>query len=437
MSTSSLSTKLPIIAKDYHSASYIPNSSSTKGAIDGNYSFPSGSNLTQRIGTSNTAYPLIPTVEQLTVTNNYNFSGNTMTPTANFNVIKVDLNTKECTEPVRLNLHYGVTNELGDSSIKYSTVIAPSSNFYRNYPVSNDFFTVSMVNESSTSNALVKGNITLSKYTQFNPPVQTNDISDRFMMNNATRINNSFEDDITLRNRIEDVTRESKMGITNSVGVLKKLNWDLDDNFDFLSNTSTTVNLISDSASDNGTFFVIRGQHADGTRNSEGLICNGTANVTSSNSYTCIDSIEPFFIPGNNVGNIRVNRSTNGTPMCYSQAEAGRSTTLSFINDSKAISIVKTLSLVGNIGLNHETKFRLYRTTVDAINERKVLVFETNIKNGAINQEFKLDQRLIKSERIYGELVSTSATSLGDNTRLVSNLDIVTYYLFDEGRVLS
>jgi hypothetical protein len=437
MSSPSLSTKLPFISKEFHSASYIPNASSKKGAIDGNYSFPSGSNLRQRIGASNTAYPLIPTVEQLTVTNNYNFSGNVMTPTANFNVIKVDLNTKDCTDPVKLNLHYGVSRELGDSSIKYSTVIAPNTNFYRNYPVSNDFFSVSMQNESTTSNALVEGNITLSKYTQFNPPIQTQDLADRFVMNNASRINNSFEDDITLSNRVKDVVRESAMGITNSVGVLKKLNWSLDDNFDFLNKTATTVNLISDSASDNGTFFVIRGQLADGTRITEGLISNGTSNVTSSNSYTCIDAIDPFFIPGNNVGNIRVNRSTDGTPMCYSQAESGRSTTLSFINDSKAYSIVKTLSLVGHIGLNHETKFRLYKTTVDAINERKVLVFETNIKNGPINEEFKIDQLLIKSDRLYGELVSSSATSLGDDTRLVSNLDIVTYYLFDENKVLS
>jgi len=437
MSTSQLSTRLPIIPKDFHSSSYVPNASPKKGAIDGNYSFPSGSNLSQRIGTSNTAYPLIPTVEQLTVTNNFNFSGNTMTPTANFNVIKVDLNTKNCTQSVRLNLHYGVSKELGDSSIKYSTVIAPNSNFYRNYPVSNDFFTVSMENESTTSNALVNGKISLSKYTQFNPPIQTQDLADRFIMNNASRITNSFEDDVILGSRVQDVTKESIMGITNSVGVLKKLNWELDDNFDFLSSTSTTVNLISDTESDSGTFFVIRGQLADGTRTSEGVVCNGTSNVTSTNSYSCIDLIDPFFIPGNNVGNIRVNRSTNGKPMCFSQAESGRSTTLSFINDSKAYSIVKTLSLVGHIGLNHETKFRLYRATVDSINNRKVLVFETNIKNGSINQEFKIDQRLIKSERLFGELVSVSATSLGDDTRLTSKVDIVSYFLFDENKVLS
>lgn len=410
----------PHISKTFKSGLYLPNNNPKKTHELVNHKFD-GSVFNTRIpATSNTIFPFTNTD-----TNTLNFTGNTMVDSDNFNVIKVDLNTHECTNSTRLNIHYCQSDALADSNIKYSTIIAPNTNFYRNYPVENKFFSVSLVNMLSdpTSNGIVNGNVTLSRYTEFNPPIQTQDLADRFMLNNATRITNSFDDDISLENRITDVVRYTRMGITNVITATEMLNWDEGANFDFGNSTYSTVNIVSSVAGDAGKEVTIRGLRSSGIVGEEVLVLNGTSNSTTSvRSYNCIDDVK--VLSANNLGNLKVKRSTNAELMCYSQTESGRSTTLSYINTDKGKSIIKTLSLVGHIGINHATKFSLYKINNDG--ERKML-FNTNIKNGFIDNTYELNEIMSPSERVYGQLISGTTVSLGDDTTMTSRLDILEY----------
>lgn len=413
--------KGPVIKKAYQSGLYLPNNNPKRTSELVNHHFPGSLFSTIMPTTSNTIYPF-SNVDL----DGLDFKANNMINSDQFNVIKVDLNTHECVNPTRINIHYCQSDVLTDSNVKYSTIIAPNTNFYRNYPVENKYFNISfenMLTVDPTSNGTVNGNITLSRFTEFNPPIQTEDLTDRFMMNNATRITNSFDDDISLENRITDVTRFTRMGITNNINALEQLNWDEGSNFDFGNTTFTTVNIVSSDAGDAGKEVAIRGLRSTGEVAEEVLVLGGTSNSTTSvRSYNCIDDIK--VLSANNLGNLKVKRATNAELMCYSQTQSGRSTTLSYICTDKGKSIIKTLSLLGHIGLTHATKFSLYK--INSFGERKML-FNSNIENGPIDNSYELNEILQPSERVYGELISGSTVSVGDDTKMTSRLDILEY----------
>jgi len=411
----------PKIKKTYQSGLYLPNQDPQKTHERVNHKFAGSVFKTSMPLTSNTMFPFV-NVD----TDTLNFTGNTMVDSDNFNVIKVDLNTHKCDNATKLNVHYCHEDSLADSNIKYSTIVAPNTNFYRNFPIENKFFSISFENmftDDPTSNGIVEGNVSLSRYTEFNPPLQTQDLTDRFMLNNATRITNSFDDDISLENRVTDVARYTRMGITNSITAVEMLNWDQGSNFDFGNSTYTNVNIVSSEMGDAGKEVAIRGLRSSGIVGEEVLVLGGTSNSTTSvRSYNCIDEIK--VINANNLGNLKVKRATNAELMCYSQTGSGRSTTLSYINTDKGKSIIKTLSIIGHIGINHATKFSLYKINNEG--ERKML-FNTNIQNGFIDNTYELNEIMAPSERVYGELISGSTVSLGDPTTITTRLDILEY----------
>ena len=130
-----------------------------------------GSTFTSNIAGLQTIYPFINNSTASTEGDYTTFASNGMINTNNFNIIKMDL-VSVGEYKVKVSALYSHTNDIRDSYVKYSTIIAPNQPFYRNYPVENNFFQLALtkVDGGDESHQIVNGNINLSKFTEFNTP---------------------------------------------------------------------------------------------------------------------------------------------------------------------------------------------------------------------------------------------------------------------------
>lgn len=378
----------------------------------------------QSIGTGNVIFPIHAVTKQITVNDvpldpvDANFTGNINYSTANYNTIGISLDTKESFNNVAIDFYGGNTTKLKDSSLLYTTEVPKGINWYRNYPVTTPYFQVGMRNTGShegTKTANIIGHISLQKYNQFVPPIQAKDPVDRYFYANGDRIINDFENDIVLSTvddhigeRIADIRRITRVGITKKIDALTQTNWEIGEAFDKTSNTLTDIALVSDSASDLNKTFTISGIGLSNEKISQDIICSGTSNTIGSVQMSFVDEII-----GQNEGNIRVNRLTNGKPLGYSRANSGRSTGLLYVVPHDATSVVKTLSLTGRSALLLESEYNLYHIEYqdDGTYNQKLILSEY-IVDGEIDKTIPVNVRLAKRDRLIGEIVSIATGSL-------------------------
>ena len=258
-------------------------------------------------------------------------TSNAMFASGDYNIIKVELNTTDTNNEQAINVFYSNDGKFKNAVRKYRTVVPSNYHFYRNFPVENEFFNIGVENLSNVDSAVtpIKGKISISKYTQYNAPSQTQDLIDRFFFTDANRSTNEFRDDVVLSTdqdgsfkRIADVKPVSVMGITSSITNTSMTNWDEDAMFPATSNTFSDMVLISDSVSDLNATFKINGCGLNGKRQEETIVSSGTSNTVGLLQYNFVDTID--YVSGGggstNVGNIRVNRQDTGETMCFSRA---------------------------------------------------------------------------------------------------------------------
>ncbi len=405
----------PAVNKSFISGTYFNQGIPNNTELDNDKHFYT-SLFTSNIGTSNTSFvhqkPIIQyTPEQLSGS----LTSNSMIPSSNYNVIKVDIKNKGRDDPdyrsnILLNIHYSLTPTLEDATTKYSTIIEGGSNFYRNYPIENQYFGVSIKNLDPANDAVFDGKITLSKFTQYSVPSQIKDPINRFSLSNVVRQGNDFTDDVLL-DRVEDVFQTARIGTCDNILATRQTLWNNGSAFNFTSNTATDVVLKSFSPSDTGQ-VIITGKDEFENKVEDILTLAGTSNVFAINSYKVVDDlvcIGDF----NNQGKVIVSRLTDGEVMNVMDAEAGRSTSLIYVVPDDTKSIVRTLNINGRSSLNTKTKFKLYKV-VD--NLRNVLVYQNDIRDDMININIPIEIMLIAGETIYAELTSLNiGGGLGDS----------------------
>ena len=440
MSSPSISISNPKYrSKSLQSGQYIVQGNGEGGFVDYNHNVNKYSNFNFQVNTTNTYYPLNNAMVETGSTADINKSfgegffgqtkdiaqtSNTMFKSGSYNVIKVELNTTKTPNEQAINIFYSNDGEFKDAYRKYRTVVPSNSHFYRNYPIENDYFNIGIENLSNEDSnpADLSGKVSLSQYTQYNAPSQTQDLIDRYFFTDASRNVNDFVDDVVLSTdqdgefkRFADIKPVSVLGITSSITNTDMINWDVNGSFEMTSNTFSDMVLVSDSNSDLNAKFLVDGTGINGVRVQETITCSGTSNTIGTLQYNFIDTID-YLEGGNgnkNVGNISVNRLTDGETLCFSQANSGRSTSLLRVMNEKECGVLKSISLSGRSGLLQKSKYELYHVRRDSDGSfKQKLIFHHFIQDGEVNQVFPLEIQLNPFDRLVGKIVSDATGSL-------------------------
>jgi hypothetical protein len=406
----------PTLNKSFTSGTYFTQGIPNNTDLDNDKHFYT-STFTSNIGTSNTVFVhQLPQIQYTPSGLSGSLTSNAMIPSSNYNVIKVDLKNKgEWNETnygsnIQVNIHYSLTPNLGDATTKYSTIVQGGNNFYRNYPIENQFFGVSIKNLDPARPAVLNGKITLSKYTQFSVQSQIKDPINRFSLSNVDRNANNFSDDVLL-GRVEDVFQTARIGTCDNILATRQTVWNNASAFNFTSNTATDVVIKSFSPSDTG-LVSISGKDEFNQKKEDVIQLAGTSNAFAINNYKVVDNILCLG-DFNNQGKVIASRLNNGEVLNVMDAEAGRSTSLIYVVPDDTKAILRTLNINGRSSLNTKTKFKLYKVVN---NLRNVLIYQNDIRDDMININIPIEIMLDAGETVYGELTSLNVGgALGDS----------------------
>jgi hypothetical protein len=303
--------------------------------------------------------------------------------------------------------------------VSYSTPITTQSVFYKNYPVRNKFCNIKFRN-NKTSNIHLDYEVSLSKFTQINPPVQIGDNVEFAAMSNLTRNGNYFYDDVS-RNQFDNSSVINRFGyFTNNISSTQIISpIDIQKN---TSNTYAEVFGISDS-NDDAFEMTINGE-TDGfstLREANGIQLFGTSNGSISiNRYKYIDTVS---LPQTNKGNITIFK--NGTTEAVGfipQGFANVSSPLFFINTIEE-GVLKEIRVKGRTILqNGQINVKL----VQGINEKTI--WTTAVIDGVVENVFKPDLLIPSNSTVFAEVENVNTTA-HEEQRVDVSLKIIKYEL--------
>jgi len=348
--------------------------------------------------------------------------------TSNFNVIGVSIDTNIVNGngfPINNNddiifLDVLQGHNKSDMIVSYSTPIVANNVFYRNYPVKNNFCNIRFRNEKS-SNVHVSYDISLSKFTQFNPPSQLGDNVEFAEMSNLIRSANDFYDDVS-REQFENAKIINRFGYlkdnVNSTQIISPIL--LEEN---TSNTFAEVFGISDSASD--VFNMDISGETDLSnlgRINNRITLLGTSNSTISiNRYKYIDTVD--LLGNNNTGNISIYK--NGTLDAVAYIPKG------FANISSAIYYINKIEegVLKEVKLNGSVKIQNGSVQVRLAQGSSIkTIWSSGIINSDVKNVWKPDYKIPSNSTIYA-IVEDIDTTIYANERIDISMKILKYEL--------
>ena len=302
--------------------------------------------------------------------------------------------------------------------VSYSTPILPNNVFYRNYPVKNNLCNIRFRNEKS-SNVHVSYDISLSKFTQFNPPSQLGDDVEFAEMSNLIRSGNDFYDDVS-REKFENAKIINRFGYlkdnVNSTQIISPIL--LEEN---TSNTFAEVFGISDSASD--VFNMDISGETDlfnlGRINNR-ITLLGTSNSTISiNRYKYIDTVD--LLGNNNTGNISIYKTGTLDAVAYiPKGFANVSSPIYYINKIEE-GVLKEVKLNGSVKIqNGSVQVRL------AQGSSVKTIWSSGIINSDVKNVWKPDYKIPSNSTIYA-IVEDIDTTIYADERIDISMKILKY----------
>ena len=346
--------------------------------------------------------------------------------TSNFNVIGVSVDTNivngngfpinNDNDIIFLDVLQGQNKS--DMVVSYSTPILPNNVFYRNYPVKNNLCNIRFRNEKS-SNVHVSYDISLSKFTQFNPPSQLGDDVEFAEMSNLIRSGNDFYDDVS-REKFENAKIINRFGYlkdnVNSTQIISPIL--LEEN---TSNTFAEVFGISDSASD--VFNMDISGETDlfnlGRINNR-ITLLGTSNSTISiNRYKYIDTVD--LLGNNNTGNISIYKTGTLDAVAYiPKGFANVSSPIYYINKIEE-GVLKEVKLNGSVKIqNGSVQVRL------AQGSSVKTIWSSGIINSDVKNVWKPDYKIPSNSTIYA-IVEDIDTTIYADERIDISMKILKY----------
>ena len=399
----------PPKSKALQSGSFLNQGIGIKSNINDNASF-NGHEFKTSLSSGNVAYPFNFGVQTVGLSTDYaNFASNSMVASADFNIIKTSIDNYGAGD-IKLRVLYNHEQNIKTAVERYSTTIKAGDIFYRNYPVENEYFSMSLEN-STTANTKVNGKVTLSKFTQFNAPAQVEDTINRFSLAGLTRETNEYRDDILI-DRIEDVTKATRLGVVDTIQSLEQTIYNEGQSFNFTSNTAQDLVVRSTEASDSGKEVLITGLGLGDTTASNKITLAGTSNAFSLSSFKWIDNMT--MIDSNNTGKLTCASVASGEVFNVMDADAGRSTSLIYGCPTNKKCVLKDIKINGRSGLECATKVELYKVKN---NLHKTLLYKNNAVDSELNNYVSLNEGLSAGDVVYGHLTSSNtASALGDSS---------------------
>jgi len=341
--------------------------------------------------------------------------------TKNFNVIRVSVDS--IYKENRYGDEFFVDILQGQNpynlAVSYTTPLKTNDIFFRSYPVKNNFCNVRFRNNTS-ANIRIDHDISLSKFSQFNPPSQIGDNIEFKEMVNLTRIANNYYDDVS-RELFENSSIVNRFGyFENNV-----INNQIVAPVNILENTSNTfveVYAKSDSALD--TFeFTIDGNTdiLDNGRSLNNLELFGTSNsLISLSRYKYIDTID---MPQNNSGNVSIYKNGTNELVAYIPKDTrALSSPLYYINKIEE-GVLKEVRLKGLTQLqNGSIDIRL--TEGDNIKT----IWTTGVLDGVVDNVWFPDFKIPSNSTVYAIVKDVDTTTHG-NERVDISLKILKYNL--------
>lgn len=342
-------------------------------------------------------------------------------PTSNFNVIKVSVDTlhsnNELETYLTLNVKQGHYQE--KLSTTYSTPIITGTNFYRNYPVENEFFNIEFENQYQ-SNIHANVSVELSRYTQFNPPTQLQDKVSWKELGNLNREGSNFNEDVAL-GQFDGVRQIDVFGFVENANTDRMVcPIDVQPN---LSNVYAEVYAVSDSNLDTGEIF-IEGDtdiSLDG-RISDGITLFGTSNSTISiNRFRSLDSVR---IPFTNTGNVSIYHNGTTNALSYVPSGYARQTNALFYVSTRSEVIIEEVA-IESLAVLQDGELRI--SQYDNSTFKKVL-WSTKISDGHQSIIWTPNVKVDKENTVYAEIVNVTL-SAADAARIGVSMRLKEYYL--------
>ena len=342
--------------------------------------------------------------------------------TNNFNVVQVSLDTLEVFNPSDAFLYVNINQGLEAKSLtnSYKTPVESRKNFFRNYPVKNGFCNITLENPTD-SDLRANVTVTLSKFTQFNPPSQLGDDISFKEMTNLNRNANEFYDDVALNN-FQSIEMINKVGsfssITNTTPFILAP-------IPIVANTSNIyaeVQAKSDSILDAGYELEISGDIDTGVngRFNNLIQLNGTSNsAISINKYKSVDTVNLF--GNNNTGNISIFHTGTGKMLNYIPSGYANTSTVLYYVDIRAKAIVKEINLKGfSVLTNSKVRLRIIDGGTGV-----VTYWEADLRDGYIENSWRPDLLVNSNNTVYLEVYNEAG---GTSIDMVGSLKLIKYF---------
>ena len=437
--SSNYSKIAPTLKKSFVSGTGLNQGLNPSPNINDNYTFKNNT-FTSNIGFSNICYPLNSSFQTSDLTL-FDFSpaSNAMISSADFNVIKIDISSKDTTYDTRLDVYYSHDGVYGNADVRYSTIITGGTNFYRNYPIENEFFSISLRNlggEVLTDFSNLEGRVTLSKYTQYNAPVQIGDEIDRFKMGSLVREGSDFEFDV-VNDLVKDVKKVNRQGIMpTDLGKAEMNLWGAGIYNDFnVSNDFRPLVIRSEggnASNDNGKVVTIKGIATGNEYIVENVTLAGTSNAFTIGEYKFIGDM--FLKDGGQVEGdyIICADSQSGVPYNYMDGVSNKTTSLAYTAPSETSSIIKDISLNGRTNLVNDSIFNLKK--INFTSNSIESLYQNRTSDSDINTVVPLNIKLDAGDCIIGEMREGNSSNITTEgiTTMVGRLNIYEFVTSDD-----
>jgi len=415
-----LTTNVPNLNRSLQSPNFISQGLVGVSQRDSDYHF-TGCEFTANVPVSGFYYPYLNGYQTLNERDFTTTTSNGMTASSQFNILKVDFENGD--NEVELKVLYSFEDDINKSAIRYTTRIAPNEVFYRNYPVENKYFALEIQNKSDGVIASGKGRTTLSRYTQYNTPAQSNDVINHNRLVNLERDTNDFLQDVIL-GRFTDIRKDSRIGIMDEVLTLNQTLWNNNSAFNFTSNSMRDCDIVSTSGLDTGTVKVSGLGIAD-TIVSEVVTLAGLTPVNLLLNYKAITDIRAN---NTNQGIVKISDALTGEVMNVMDANAGRSTALVYspnVSDTSGKAIVLDININGVAGLINEPKLNIYK--VDKNKNIQTLLHKDLTYDNVLNKNLTLNALVNGGDIVYGEVTSNALSGSLGHTSYSATINVVEY----------
>ena len=332
-------------------------------------------------------------------------TSNTMINCDNINVINLSFQRQDTPhQSLAIGVYYNQVNNINTAELVYQTEQnIDKSNFFNQFPKRNKFIYFKALNISSNVN--IKGQVELSKYTQFTTNSQIRDTIDINAQTNLIRNTNDYFADV-IENKIKGELLHRRSGFMNNYPVSAGENivgtgeiyepsiWSV-----VGASGEDFVNVYSDFAGDNSQIS-FGGLDYTGNAVSDAITLSGTSNITSFSKFKVIDFISPSSQP---VGNVFIQTATGGellNRMSSGHREADN-IIISIPNIHEGV--IKNLSINSLIDLRG-AEIRLIKRRVVSILTQKSILQSWKI----IDETFNISLDLIGNVIEGGEFVYVS-----------------------------